>query len=191
MLEPESQCRFRDAVRFVVFNQLRRTAGDRTEAARPGANIAEDHEGRRPPGVTFGPVRTACVLANRFQAKFAQQPVRVEISIAARQCPFQPRWQAALGRRKLPRSDSGLSITGSDRIGGGPPAQRGMIGEQRLAIEPEACREVLEEALADQGRPHQAAPFPASEVIWPWVSEPLKRMRRNGSRSGAMLRYNP
>ena len=55
------------AGRLVVFERLRRALVDRAEAARPRADVAEDHERGGAAGVALGPVGAAGVLADRLQ----------------------------------------------------------------------------------------------------------------------------
>ena len=89
--------RLGDAGRFVVFEVVGPALGDRAEAARPGADVAEDHEGGGAAGVTLGPIGTAGVLADRLQAQLAQQLLGEEIPISARQLALQPRRQTPMG----------------------------------------------------------------------------------------------
>src|SRR5262249_7862948 len=65
------------------------------EAARPGANVAEDHEGGRAARVALRAIRTAGVFADCLQAQFAEQVLGEEVAVAARQLALEPRRQSA------------------------------------------------------------------------------------------------
>ncbi len=72
------------AIRLIVFQRERLAARHRAEAARPRTHVTQDHERGGFSRVAFRPVRAAGVLADRFQAKFAQQAVGKKIAVPAR-----------------------------------------------------------------------------------------------------------
>src|SRR5207245_1389938 len=99
VLEPQPQRSLGDALRLIVLEGLGRATRDRTEAAWPGADVAQDHEGRSSPRVAFRPVRAAGVLTHRFQAQLAQEILREEIAVALGQLALQPGRQPPRGAR--------------------------------------------------------------------------------------------
>jgi hypothetical protein len=70
--ETQSFCRLGDALRLVAFHYQSVAAGNRTEAARTRTNVAENHEGRRPPRIALRPIRTTGVFTDRFESKITE-----------------------------------------------------------------------------------------------------------------------
>ncbi len=103
MFKAQPRRGFGHPLRFIVGQFRGRAARDGTKAAGARANIAHDHESGSSPGIAFGPVRTARVLANRLQVQFTQQLVREEVFVSPGQGPAQPGWQPA-NVRGLPRN---------------------------------------------------------------------------------------
>src|SRR5262249_17122535 len=68
MSQPEPKGRLSHARWFIVFEIFRFSTRYRAKPARPRANIPKDHESGSAAGIALGPVGTACVFTNRFEA---------------------------------------------------------------------------------------------------------------------------
>src|SRR5437660_11980255 len=73
MPDAERGHRFRDSARLFVIDGLRLALGNRTKAAAPRADIAEQHEGRGAVVPALADVRTLCRLTNGVQSESACQ----------------------------------------------------------------------------------------------------------------------
>jgi hypothetical protein len=81
---PESQPLrgFGESLGFVVFRRVRMPARHGTETARTGADITQDHEGRRLARIAFHAVGAFGVVADGFQPQIGEQPGREMVAIA-------------------------------------------------------------------------------------------------------------
>src|SRR5437016_3588489 len=68
----------------------RAAGGDVAEAARPGADIAEDHDGQRAPVPALADVRARGRFADGVQAELAHPPLEVVVDLARRQPGADP-----------------------------------------------------------------------------------------------------
>ena len=101
VLQAESEGRLGNALWFIVLNIERFTTWHGAEAARTGANVAKHHESGGAARVAFGPIRTAGILADRFEVELTEQAVRERILVAAGKTPLEPGGQPSRwgGRR--------------------------------------------------------------------------------------------
>ena len=90
---------------------LRRSLVDRTEAARPRADVAENHERGGAARVALGPVGAAGVFANRLQPQLAQQPLGEEVAVARAAAGASARTASVGQVRPHRRSAAGASVS--------------------------------------------------------------------------------
>jgi len=91
-----------DASRFVPVNRFRTPLRHRAKTAAPGADIAQQHEGRGVMVPAFSNVRTLRRLAHRMQPKPARQLLQVMEVVA--------RWSLRLEPRGLGARDPGADF---------------------------------------------------------------------------------
>ena len=101
--------RFGHALGLVLFDLLRLPLGDGAEAARPGADIAQDHERGRLLRVALHAVGAFGVVANRLQAQLLKQAGREVVGVPLGNVALQP-----AGQTRRERFGAGR---GSVRIG--------------------------------------------------------------------------
>ena len=112
----------------------------RAEAARAGADLAQDHERRRPAGPAFRAVRATAALADRLEPQLGDQVLGEVSSPRRRDRPLEP-----LGKRR--RSARGQSAVSRRR-----QRHAGRRGEPEPACSPGALSVDMSGDLpADQG----------------------------------------
>ena len=82
VLQPELLAGFGNAARLVVIDLQRRSFLDGAESAAPGADVAQDHEGRGAAIPTFTYVRTRGALTHRVEFEIGHQTLQLPIIFA-------------------------------------------------------------------------------------------------------------
>ena len=174
--KPEPVARFGQAVRLIEGDLLGPPALDGAKAARPRADVAQDHERRRAAGPAFRAVRATRTLAHRLQPQLADQAAGERHPARGRDRPLEPFGQSPRRRAHLRRSDSGparptscASRTGRlGRPGRSPGAgsidmRKDLAANQRVAsidvvsFQAEYLFEIADQRLADLG--HRRMPL--------------------------------
>src|SRR5208282_911264 len=91
MPQAERSDRLSHAPRLVPVNRLGTPFRHRTEAATPGADIAQQHEGRGVMVPAFSNIRTLRRLAHRMQSQPARQLLQIMKVVAHRSLGLEPR----------------------------------------------------------------------------------------------------
>ncbi len=113
--ESESLGGFGHSLGFIEFDRFGFPLGDAAEATGPGADVAEDHEGRRLLAPALGPIRAAGTFADRLQPEVGQDPLGPQHARFGHRS-FQPFRQPTLG----PLDDRQQVGCGQVRRGHGP-----------------------------------------------------------------------
>ena len=98
--QPQPVAGFGQSFGLVERNLVGPPALDRAKAARPGANVAQDHERRRSPGPALRAVRAAGALADGLEPQLADQAARKRHPARGGNRPLEPLGQAALLRAR-------------------------------------------------------------------------------------------
>ena len=93
--QPQAPAGLGQTLRLIDRDRTGSPAPDRAEAARPGADIAQDHERRRAAGPALRAVRAPCTLADGFEAKLADQAPREGNAARRGDRPLEPFRQPA------------------------------------------------------------------------------------------------
>ena len=146
------------------------SALDRAEAAGAGADVAQDHERRRPPGPALGAIRAAGALADRLQPQLLDQAPREGDPARRRDRPLEPLGKPIAARpsgsapaspalaRVLGRPAVGSSRTGSINMREDLPADLGMVRVEVVPLQPEGLLDLADQRLADLGHRRRTLP---------------------------------
>ena len=98
-LQAQPGRRFGHAFGLVDFERLGLALGHRAEAARPRADVAQDHERGGPLGPALHAVGALGAFADGLQPQFVDQSGREVVAVAQRECSFSASAAGARVRR--------------------------------------------------------------------------------------------
>jgi hypothetical protein len=93
----------RNARWFCEIELVRFAVRNRTIRARAGADVAENHEGRRSVMPALADVRTACLLADGVELQLLHHAFQAEIILGPRSTHLEPRGLRLAGTDELNR----------------------------------------------------------------------------------------